>query len=442
LSHFPIDIFGKLCFPFPVLHSSYSFALAFGADQVGDLLEVFKLGKSSTILDPFCGTGTTLLESKLRGHRSIGIDANPVCVMVSKAKTEWGIDLEQAQDAVASVLRESTRRYQACRWREQHARAQGKRYTVQDDPRFVDSSIGAYLRQSGLLKRGWMSPRIALKAILVAEAIATLPPHLRNFLFLSFLGLLVPDFSNMAYGPELYCKRTRRDRDVFGLFEVRSNENLSKLRELQQKPANPRCVARLGDSANGGLQFIGPGSVDAVITSPPYLSDHDYSRLTRLELVFTGTVSSKDELRAVKKMLLRSSSKNVYKEDCCAREVIRYRGVREAIEAVSERARLKTSGFARVYPRLIGEYFGGMHRHFKAVGRVLRQGGHAAYVVGDQSSFFATPIPTASILAHLAEQCGSGLHLVSMEPVRQLRGTRGEVKWTNPEWVMLFCKRR
>ena len=41
----------------------------------------------NTILDPFCGSGTTLLEASMSGRKSIGIDSNPIAVLVAKAKT-------------------------------------------------------------------------------------------------------------------------------------------------------------------------------------------------------------------------------------------------------------------------------------------------------------------------------------------------------------------
>lgn len=43
--------------------------------------------KCSVILDPFCGSGVTLLQSQLRGHESIGFDINPVALLIARAKT-------------------------------------------------------------------------------------------------------------------------------------------------------------------------------------------------------------------------------------------------------------------------------------------------------------------------------------------------------------------
>lgn len=423
-----------------MLHEAYSFPLAFRADLVGKLLERLSLDRESTILDPFCGTGTTLLESKIRGIPSVGVDANPVCVLVSKAKTTWAVNVSEVKRFAELALDSAFTRYRSYLRRYHKAKAAGERYKSLADPVFVGSPTGRYLVSSGLIQRGWISPIPALKTLMITEALGMFPSRMKNFLFLSLLGLLIPEISNMSYGPEIYKSRRRLDRDVFGLFEKRVEENLAKLVALKAAGVNASARVRLGDAVNGGLRFLGPNSIDAVITSPPYLSDHDYSRLTRLELVFSGYVTSAQDLRKMKQMLLRSSSKNVYKHDIAAELVKGFSSVTSVVEKISDRASEKPSGFARVYPRLIGEYFGQMYKHFQALARVLRLGGKAAYIVADQSSFFAIPIPTAKIIAQLAEGCGGGLRVLTMEPIAKYRGTRGVVTWSNQEWLILLEK--
>ncbi len=423
-----------------MLHSSYSFALAYEANLVAGLLERLPLDDRSSVLDPFCGTGTTLLESKLHGFPSIGVDANPVCVLVSRAKTDWGVNVSRTSALVESVLASASREYASFLRRYQRARAHATKHTPQSDPLFTRSPAGKYLVTSGLIRRGWIGPRLALKTLLIAERLWGSRGREERFLILSLLGLLVPDISNMSYGPEIYRALRRTDRDVFALFKARVDENLERLKTLKATGKSASARVRLGDSANGGLEFLGANRLDAAITSPPYLSDHDYTRLTRLELIYSGSVTSHLALRKLKKRLLRSSSKNVYKDDCATEQVRRFASVRAVIKKIEERAATRSSGFARVYPKLVGEYFGGMYKHFQALGRALRSGGCAAYIVADQSSFFATPIPTAQILAHLAEACGASLHVTSFEPVKEYHGTRGRVTWSNQEWLILLRK--
>ena len=43
--------------------------------------------EGEVVLDPFCGCGTTLVEAKLHNRKAIGVDLNPIAVLMSKAKT-------------------------------------------------------------------------------------------------------------------------------------------------------------------------------------------------------------------------------------------------------------------------------------------------------------------------------------------------------------------
>jgi DNA modification methylase len=419
-----------------MLHGAYSFSLAFKESLVASLLD--RLGGAQyTVLDPFCGTGTTLLESKIKGYRSVGVDANPVCVLVSKAKTDWKLNSIETKRLAKLAINSAIRKYKSY---SPQPRGIIDQSSLEDNPIFRRSSAGQYLISSGLIRRGWISPIPALKTLLLAEALWNSSGRENRFLLLSLLGLIVPEISNMAYGPEIYKKITREDCDVFGLFKARIHQNLEKLQLLRDTHSGVLTKVRKGDTTTDGLNFLEPKSIDLVISSPPYLSEHDYSRITRLELVFAGYVSSGDDLRQVKKKLLRSSSKNVYKGDSLALKVTKFQEVQEIIKLVEQGAAERTSGFARMYPKLIGEYFGGMYAHFQALSRVLRPGAKVAYVVGDQSSFFAIPVPTAHITAQIAEGCGGGFRLLSMEPVKKYRGTRGQVSWSNQEWLLLLQK--
>ncbi|MBU1622672.1 MAG: site-specific DNA-methyltransferase, partial [Nanoarchaeota archaeon] len=65
----------------------------------GTILQLTKEG--DTILDPFCGCGTTLAEAKLLNRNAIGVDLNPIAVLVSKAKTN---KLEKGDIDLTKVL--------------------------------------------------------------------------------------------------------------------------------------------------------------------------------------------------------------------------------------------------------------------------------------------------------------------------------------------------
>ena len=60
------------------VHDWYRFVLSFPPHLVQDYVDRFGLTASDTVLDPFCGTGTTLVECKKVGIGSVGIESTPI----------------------------------------------------------------------------------------------------------------------------------------------------------------------------------------------------------------------------------------------------------------------------------------------------------------------------------------------------------------------------
>ena len=155
-------------------------------------------------------------------------------------------------------------------------------------------------------------------------------------------------------------------------------------------------------------EILPPRSVDAVITSPPYPNEKDYTRTTRLESVILGLIDDADELRALKKNLIRSNTRGVYKNDTDDREVAAHGAIQEIARSI-ERRRIelgKTSGFERQYARVTKLYFGGMARHLAGLRTALNRGARLAYVVGDQASYLRVMIRTGALLADIAQSLG------------------------------------
>ena len=87
------------------IHDWYRFVLAFSDQLVTSIVSKFNLESGMTVLDPFVGTGTTLVECQKLGIHGIGLDANPLTAFASRVKTNWDIDLAQFRRKRRTLLR-------------------------------------------------------------------------------------------------------------------------------------------------------------------------------------------------------------------------------------------------------------------------------------------------------------------------------------------------
>ena len=69
-------------------HWIYPYKGKFHPQMIRALLNIIKMKEGETLLDPFVGSGTAILEAQLLGINGVGIDISPLCVLISKVKTE------------------------------------------------------------------------------------------------------------------------------------------------------------------------------------------------------------------------------------------------------------------------------------------------------------------------------------------------------------------
>jgi len=91
-------------------HDWYRFVLSYPPHLVRDYLQRFHASSEKRVLDPFCGTGTTIVECKKLGVPSVGVEAHPMAHFASATKVDWDIDPseleESAQNIAAAALNE------------------------------------------------------------------------------------------------------------------------------------------------------------------------------------------------------------------------------------------------------------------------------------------------------------------------------------------------
>ena len=384
------------------VHDWYRFVLSFPPHLVRHYLERLNVGPSDTVLDPFCGTGTTLVECKKLGIASVGIESNPMAAFASSVKIDWSVD-SQMLLGYAEQVATSTRTML-----EDHGIDDWFGLPLADangNGQVPKRRLGP--EQTKLLLKGSISPIPLHKTlVLLDEAERHGDPPLRKYGRLALAKALAYRIGNLKFGPEVGVGRIKDDAPVVNswLDGVRvMAEDINVARNLAHVSAK-----LIKADSREAHHVLSPNSIDAVITSPPYPNEKDYTRTTRLESVVLGFIRDKRHLRSLKQDLIRSNTRGVYKSDTDDQEVAQHHAIQEIAKAI-ERRRIelgKTSGFERMYSRVTLLYFGGIARHLASLRSVLRSGAKLAYVVGDQASYLRVMIRTGQIVADLAESLG------------------------------------
>jgi hypothetical protein len=143
-----------------------------------------------------------------------------------------------------------------------------------------------------------------------------------------------------------------------------------------------------------------------------------------------GFITSKKELRALKRTMVRSNTRGVYKGDTDDHHVADHAEIQRIADAIEARRieLQKTSGFERLYAKVTKLYFGGMARHFADLRRVLRPNAQLAYVVGDQASYLRIMIRTGQLLASIAQALGYEVVGIDLFRTRLATATREQLR--------------
>jgi hypothetical protein len=244
---------------------------------------------------------------------------------------------------------------------------------------------------------------------------------------LALAKALVFTSSNLHFGPEVGVGRIKPDAPVIAPWLDNLHVMADDLHKLEKQTVTAKV--HQADSRQL-LAALESGSIDAVISSPPYPNEKDYTRTTRLETVLLGFIQNKKELRAIKNDLMRSNTRNVYKGDRDDEWVSTHAEIQRIADAIeARRIELgKTSGFEKLYAKVTRLYFGGMTRHLSEMRRVLRPGAKLAYVVGDQASYLQIMIRTGQLTADIAQSLGYELLSIDLFRTRLSTATKQQLR--------------
>lgn len=329
------------------------------------------------VLDPMAGSGTVLAVARSKGHRAIGLDVDPLAVLLTRVWTRT-VDADRVRDKAVEVMKRARATFGSL--------PSGSAYplTADDETRkFIRYWFDVYARRQ--------------LAALSAAIRGIRDDATREVLWCGFSRLIVTKSAGASLAMDLSHSRPHRrfsqapvkpfNRFLSAVETVVSNCPQSKLGAV-----GPAAIVRSGDARN--IQ-LADSTIDLVLTSPPYLNGIDYMRCSKFSLVWMGHTVG--ELR-----LIRGESVGT---EASSEEALRAERVKSLITQVGLRPALSDRHNA-----LLARYVWDMGRALAEASRVLRHGGRAVYVVGD-SMIKGTFIPNSSIVSSLGEE--NGLSVVS-----------------------------
>lgn len=231
----------------------------FSRDLVFKLAEMFGLKSGQTILDPFCGSGTTLVACRELGISSIGLDVMPLAVFSSWVKTR-NYDVEKLKESERVPL---SARFERLKW-----------------------------NFPPLMKRAFSKYALEDIAFFMTEIKKIEDVKCRDFLLLALISAAIRASYAWKDGSSIKIRKARKPPLRFLL--KRTAKRMTK--DLDGFSSGSDCGVYQCDARR--MDGIDDGSIDAIITSPPYLNQIDYTRVYEIENFFIKDLYQKPPLRS------------------------------------------------------------------------------------------------------------------------------------------------
>ena len=419
-----------------ILHSWVKYREGFSADLVESLLARFDIHPGDRILDPFAGSGTTLLVSQLLGIDAVGIDLLAHCHLAWEAKAQvFNYDLEELRHIRQLVL-EKTPPATADKF--PHLRITWSAFPTQ-----TERDLMAYTHWFETLDINAQS-KILCKMILTS--------NLEAISYTRKGGQYLRWDQRAEKIRERNKKRLAQgEKPIQGMHKgclpgvkeafLEALEKIIIDAQLLQKSPPPPSMQRL---VKGNTLYVLPKmeaeQFDGVITSPPYANRYDYTRTYALEEAYLGigkdifklrqrqiscTVENRPKLAALAE-LYRSIGKYGRYEHVLdtARHNQALIEVNQALQMREARGEVNNSSILR----MIEQYFTELTFVFAELYRTCKHGAQVAFV-NDNVRYAGEVIPVDLLSTNLAEQVGFAPVKIYVLPQRKGNSSQQMAKY-------------
>lgn len=382
------------------VHRWFRYSAGFSAEWVKQLIYEYS---PSLVLDPFAGSGTTLISAEEAGVLAYGYESHPFVKRIASVKINWNQSEKDLLGAANKLLKVASQ--------------------LSPDQEIIPD----------LIKKCY-TPETLQKLYALRDAYLSCADNydknISELLWLAITAILrLCSFVGTAQWQYIQPnKRKSKLSDPFVAFEQKIFEMATDIMVLRKTGCRHDAKILLHDSRVVPDE-VSHDSIDLVITSPPYPNNYDYADATRLEMTFWGEIRGWGDLQeVVRQYIIHSCSQHATAEKLQLEILLADQSVdsirEELTNVCNELAEVrKTKGGKKSYHTMIAAYFCDLSKVFVALRPVCKKGSTLCFVIGD-SAPYGVYAPADVWLGKLA--IAAGFESFSFEKLRDRN-----IKWKN-----------
>lgn len=383
----------------------FPYVEGYSPDFVNGLLDKY-CENAKNIYDPFSGTGTTFFAADTKGMHSYYSEINPILVFFSEIKIQILKLSSEGRNALSQKLLD------------EESKISQELDKVEEDFRLKSNYPGLF-GESKYFDDKTFSRILKLRSYI--DQIAESDHLLSNTLAIAVTSILLKVSAMKKVGDVRFKTEIELLRETYSL----KDELGIKIKEIAED------ISDFGYTLNDYPEFLLYNSkklsllrnisIDAVITSPPYLNGTNYLRNTKIELWFLRYIQYPNDLRGLRDQIVTSGINDVKARNGeSLKEINKFKSaiLEEALRELNERT------YDKRIPIMVDSYFNEMFSVFDGLRKHLTKDAKVLIDIGD-SIFADVHIKTDEILIDMMR--GLGYELFEKLTLRKRRSRNQKI---------------